>query len=188
MAFPRHPSRHPRHLPLPTATHCHPPPPPTAPPTAAHGIHVAHFLAPWAFRHPTAPMAPFQADARTAYFGKGSKASAFYFGTSVGVHTCDGSKGDPKQSVLMMTIDGEKMEERTKAGNCVDTYAPGPPYSTCGLRVPASCVLPAAGGAGQHAGGCTYFYACQPRAYRTTAYCGTTGGKGRVGTGASLPR
>ena len=133
-------------------------------------------------------MAPFQADARTAYFGKGSKASAFYFGTSVGVHTCDGSKGDPKQSVLMMTIDGEKMEERTKAGNCVDTYAPGPPYSTCGLRVPASCVLPAAGGAGQHAGGCTYFYACQPRAYRTTAYCGTTGGKGRVGTGTSLPR
>ena len=101
-------------------------------------------------------MAPFQADARTAYFGKGSKASAFYFGTSVGVHTCDGSKGDPKQSVLMMTIDGEKMEERTKAGNCVDTYAPGPPYSTCGLRVPASCVLPAAGGAGQHAGGPLY--------------------------------
>ena len=33
MAFPQHPSRHPRHLPLPTATHCHPlrlPPPPTA--------------------------------------------------------------------------------------------------------------------------------------------------------------
>lgn len=53
-----------------------------------------------------------QADARTAYFGKGSKASAFYFGTSVGVHTCDGSKGDPKHAVLMMTIDGEKMEER----------------------------------------------------------------------------
>ena len=79
-------------------------------------------------------MAPFQADARTAYFGKGSKASAFYFGTSVSVHTCDGSKGDPKQSVRMMTIDSEKMEERTKAGNCVDTYAPGPPYSTYGLR------------------------------------------------------
>ena len=61
---------------------------------------------------PTATRYTLQADARTAYFGKGSKASAFYFGTSVGVHTCDGSKGDPKHAVLMMTIDGEKMEER----------------------------------------------------------------------------
>ena len=24
---------------------------------------------------------------------------------------------------------------------CADTYAPGPPYCTYGLRVPASCVL-----------------------------------------------
>ena len=132
-------------------------------------------------------MAPFQADARTAYFGKGSKASAFYFGTSVSVHTCDGSKGDPKQSVRMMTIDSEKMEERTKAGNCVDTYAPGPPYSTYGLRESGS--TQEAGSRCRAACGgvdCAYFYACQPRVYRTTAYCGTTGGKGRVGTGASL--
>ena len=133
-------------------------------------------------------MAPFQADARTAYFGKGSKASAFYFGTSVSVHTCDGSKGDPKQSVRMMTIDSEKMEERTKAGNCVDTYAPGPPSVRTGHAGQA-----ARRGWQQVQGSlrvgvdCAYFYACQPRAYRTTAYCGTTGGKGRVGTGASLP-
>jgi len=66
------------------------------------------------------PTPPFQADARTAYFGKGSKASAFYFGTSVGVHTCDGAKGDPKRAVLMLTLDEAEMEEKTKAGHRVD--------------------------------------------------------------------
>ena len=41
------------------------------------------------------------------------------------MHTCDGAKGDPKRAVLMMTIDEAEMEERTKAGHCVDAYSAG---------------------------------------------------------------
>ena len=62
--------------------------------------------------HGPFPNAPYQADARTAHFGKGSKASAFYFGTSVEVHT----KAAGAKKVLMMSLDERKMEARSKAG------------------------------------------------------------------------
>ena len=60
------------------------------------------------------------------------------------------------------------------ATTCADTYAPGPPYCTCGLRAPASCVLyvPEAQGSLPEGGGHTRTsLGCAGR----TAYCGTTG-------------
>ena len=38
---------------------------------------------------------------------------------------------------VFVTLD----EANNKAGRCADTYAQGPPYCTCGVRAPASCVL-----------------------------------------------
>ena len=57
---------------------------------------------------------------------------------------------------------------------CVDTYAPGPPYCTYGLRVPASYVLyaPAARGSWCATVRTPYAYQLQPcRAYRGTTGC-----------------
>ena len=51
------------------------------------------------------------------------------------------------------------------ATTCADTYAPGPPYCTCGLRVPASCVLYVSEAQGSLPGGTPYAY--QPRSCRT---------------------
>ena len=56
---------------------------------------------------------------------------------------------------------------------CVDTYAPGPPHCTYGLRVPASCVLYVSAARGSWCATVRTPYACQPHSCRT--YRGATG-------------
>ena len=57
---------------------------------------------------------------------------------------------------------------------CADTYAPGPPYGTYGLRVPASCVLCVPAAQGRWRATVRAPYAYQPR----RSYRDTTGGLG----------
>ena len=58
------------------------------------------------------PKAPYQADARTGHFGKGSKASGFYYGAAVTVHT----KSRGANKVLMMELSVAEFERKSQAG------------------------------------------------------------------------
>ena len=53
--------------------------------------------------------------------------------------------GHPERAREEARLAEQRGAERTRlereALGCADTYAPGPPYGTYGLRVPASCVL-----------------------------------------------
>ena len=59
------------------------------------------------------PKAPYQADARTGHFGKGSKSSGFYYGAAVTVHTKPRGGGN---KVLMMELSVAEFERKSQAG------------------------------------------------------------------------